>query len=600
MSALRSTHKPSPAALAAAAAAPLPPGWTEHKAPTGHTYYFNAATNESTYKRPGAPVVAAPVAPPPPPQPYAHLPSLADPRVANAFLAQFNRPPPTQQQQQQRRGEGRPPPPQPVDRPRRREPIPGCEPWVLVYTKYSRRFVYNPAKNASFWRIPEKLMPAILEMDKRRVQGKAGGDKEHGGEEAGGAGNKAAGTAKTSLKDLAFYENNAGGLGQARDEEPFESDEYEEVEVTDDEEEDHGDAGEAGSEAGEDGHPAKRRRTAGDEQQQQGGEGEGPVEFTEADIAMQLQAMGEQYDLEPGDYDDGNMEDWPEGTEGLEFTEEDGRFLFRDMLADLRVSPYSPWDQLLEDGKMVDDVRYTALSTTKARKDCFDEWARERIAEQREQRARQEKKDPRVAYLAFLQEKATPKLYWPEFKRKYKKEDAMRDPGLADRDREKAYREHVGRLKMPLAGRKADLTALLRAQPARLLHSRSLADGGVGGGLPAAVLADLRYISLEPQIRDPLIEAYVQTLPPPPEDAKAAVDDEERARAREARERRERALAERNQAVEEQRRQRERGVAASKARLLDEERELEMAMRVGKRGLQSQLAGGMPREPSEE
>src|SRR5271169_1637501 len=32
--------------------APLPPGWTEHTAPTGHKYYYNATTKKSTYKRP--------------------------------------------------------------------------------------------------------------------------------------------------------------------------------------------------------------------------------------------------------------------------------------------------------------------------------------------------------------------------------------------------------------------------------------------------------------------------------------------------------------------------------------------------------------------
>jgi len=30
----------------------LPAGWTEHTAPTGHKYYYNAALKKSTYKRP--------------------------------------------------------------------------------------------------------------------------------------------------------------------------------------------------------------------------------------------------------------------------------------------------------------------------------------------------------------------------------------------------------------------------------------------------------------------------------------------------------------------------------------------------------------------
>ncbi|GFP55857.1 pre-mRNA-splicing factor dre4 [Trichoderma asperellum] len=565
---LKSTHKAAPLA-------PLPPGWTEHKAPTGHTYYYNAETKESTYKRPSV-QPAAQLGPEPSYNPYGAVPNLSDPRVANAYMAQFNQPPP----QAQRGGfgggarggfEGRPRP-QPVDKPRRKEAIPGCEPWILVYTKYSRRFVYNPVKNASYWRIPEKLMPAILEMDKKRILGSTAGEDEK----------------KETDNDQSKEEENKDAEKTAALDRDYESDEYmyEEVEaeVTDDEGQDEG---REGDENDDDEHPSKRQRTAmGDE---------GPLEFTEADIVAQLQAMGEDYGLEPGDYDDGNMEDWPEGAEGVEFSEEDAKFLFKDMLVDLNINPYSSWDKLLEEGKIIEDPRYTALSTTKARKECWDEWTRERIAELKEQRAKQEKKDPKIAWMAFLQEKASPKLYWPEFKRKYRKEDPMKDMKLSDKDREKSYREHINRLKMPQTTLKSDLTALLKAQPIHLLNNKSL-----GNGLPAQVLTDIRYISLEPKIRDPLVEAYVQTLPPPPEDPSSAADDEEQRKAREAKERREKALEERNRMIEEQRRRRDRDVAVSKARLREEERELEVAMRVGKRGLQSQLASMKPQQEEQQ
>lgn len=561
---LKTTYKPS------AALAPLLPGWTEHKAPSGHTYYYHADTKVSTYQRPCA--EPNPQTAPEQRHAYSSAPNLADPNVANAFMAQLNAPPPGQHQQRgghAGRGgrggfEGRPRP-QPMDKPRKKEAIPGHEPWILVYTKYSRRFVYNPIKNTSYWRIPEKLMPAILDMDKKRISGK--GDEEK--------------TAKMDEK----VDGEKDDAGKAAADHDYDSSEYEEVEVTDDEGLGEGD--EAGDE-----HPSKRQRIAsepnegGDNAEGEEEEEVGPIEFTEADIAMQLQAMGEDYGLEPGDYDDGNMDDWPEGTEGMDFSEEDAKFLFKDLLNDFGINPYSPWDKLLEEGKVVDDPRYTALSTTKARKECWDEWSREKIAELKEQRSKQEKKDPRVPYMQFLHEKATPKLYWPEFKRKYKKEAPMRDLNLSDKDREKAYRDHINRLKLPQATLKSDLTALLKSQPVHALNNQSLVNG-----MPVQVLIDGRYISLEPKVRDPLVEAYVQTLPPPPQDlAAAAKDDEGRRKERDARERRERALEERNRMVEEQRRRRERDVAMGKSRLREEERELEAAMRVGKRGLQSQLA----------
>lgn len=554
---LKSTHVPSAGALA-----PLPPGWTEHKAPTGHTYYYHADTKESTYKRPGAELPAPQPAPSYPP--YGAMPSLADPNMANAYMAQFNQGSQNESRQHQRgrhgggRGgyEGRPRP-QPVDKPKRKEAIPGCEPWVVVYTKYSRRFVYNPVKNASYWRIPEKLMPAILEMDKARLRQKATGAVESKDTEEQDKGQPAI------LKPDA-------PTAEAEDELEDDS-EYEEVEVTDDEDDEDGANG---------GHPSKRQRTEETDAHE-----DGAVEFTEADFAAQLQAMGQDYGLEPGEYDDGNAENWPEGAEGNALSEEDSKFLFKDLLNDFNINPYSPWEKLLEEGKIVDDLRYTALSTTKARRDCWDEWTREKIAELKELRARQEKKDPRIAYMAFLQEKATPKLYWPEFKRKFKKEPVMKDLNITDKDREKAYRDHINRLKMPLPKLKSDLTALFKAQPVHLLNNKSLSTG-----LPTPVLVDTRYISLEPKIRDPLVEAYVSSLPPPPDDPDAAKDDEERRKQRDAKEKRERALEERSRTVAEQRRRMERDVAASKARLREEERELEMAMRVGKQGLQSQLA----------
>ncbi|KAK0386789.1 hypothetical protein NLU13_6625 [Sarocladium strictum] len=543
---LKSTYKPPPAG---AAQTPLPPGWSEHTAPTGHKYYYNEATKESTYRRPELP-------PQQPPQPQ--IPSLADPKVANAYLAQFRQP--TGQPGNSRRGGGHDgrPRPQPIDRPRRKEEIPGCEPWILVYTKYSRRFVYNPEKNTSYWRIPEKLMPGILELDKARIRNK-------------GAGQGSKSEEHVSKKSKESVQEEGKPEANAVPEHDYDSSEYEEVEVTDDE------GAEDDQEAGE-GSSAKRQRTEDHTQ-------DGPVEFTEADIALQLQAMNEEYGLDPDDYEGGDVDGWAEGEGAEDFSEEDAKFLFKDLLDDHGTNPYSPWEKLMEDGVIIDDPRYTALSTTKARKECWSEWSRERIAELKAQRARQEKKDPKIAYMALLQEKATPKLYWPEFKRKYKKEAAMKDLNMADKDREKAYREHINRLKLPQSTLKSDLTALLKAQPVHLLNNKSTPNN-----LPAQILTDLRYISLDPKTRDPLIAAYVQTLPPPPEDPNAAQQDEEARKASEARKRREKALEDRNRNIDEQRRQRERDIAASKARLRDAEREIENAMRVGKRGLQGQLA----------
>lgn len=553
---LKSTYKPS-----ANAPPPLLPGWTEHKAPTGHTYYYHADTKTSTYTRPAAPVAVSTD----PPQQHV-VPNLSDPRVANAYMVQQSQPPPGQQQHHRggfggrgRGGRGGAhgdrSKPQPTDRPMSKVEIPGCEPWILVYTKCGRRFAHNPAKNASYWRIPEKLQEGILELDKRRIREKAGVEDETEDQE-----DKVEGPSARPESAAKAQSN-----GEAEGQHDYDSSEYEEVEVTDDEED-----------GNDDEHATKRQRTG-----ESGGDEEA-VEFDEADIAAQLQAMGEDYGLDPGEYDDGNMDEWPEGAAGIELSEEDTKALFKDLLNDYRINPYSPWEKLIEEGKVIDDSRYTILSTMRERKEVWEEWSREKIKELRAQRAKQEKKDPKIPYLALLQEKATSKLYWPEFKRKFKKEPAMKDMSLPDKDREKLYREHINRLKLPQATLKSELAALLKSAPISQLNNQTLPTH-----LPPNIVTDLRYISLDAKTRDSLVEAFIQTLPPPPEDREAAENDEAAQKALEMRRKREQALQDREQAVEEEKRRQEKRLQYGRAMLRDEERELQAAMQISKKGLQS-------------
>ncbi|KAF3068363.1 Pre-mRNA-splicing factor dre4 [Daldinia childiae] len=579
---LKSTYKPS--SNQPPRPPPLPPGWTEHKAPTGHTFYHNAATKESTYTRPGAsplPTTTSIFQSSPPPQnphanflQYSTVPQLSDPATANAFLAQYD---PAHQRNAQQHGgrgghrghhEGKDRPrPQPADKPKSKVAIPGCEPWLLVYTKYGRRFAYNPTKNASYWRIPEKVMKGVLELDIRGIKEKATGTQGEGADVK---------TSATPSTEPQIGTLTIDTVEETEEQVEIGSD-YEEVEVTDDEGEEEKTDEAVEDEDKDNERPPKRQRT-------EDPTADIPVEFNEDDIAYQLQAMGDEYGLDPGEYDDGNPDAWPEGAEGLPLSETDAIELFKDLLNDYGINPYSSWEKLIEEGRIIEDGRYTVLNTMKARKDAWEEWSRERIQILKEQRAKEEKKDPRIPYLAFLQQKATPKLYWPEFRRKYKKEAPMRDTNLNDRDREKWYREHINRLKLPQDSLKKDLATLLRSIPLRALNNKTHLEN-----LPAQILADLRYISLDPQIRDPLIEAYVQTLGQPPADDGAGDDGEAARKAKEERKKREKALEERERIVAEEKRKQKRQLEYGKAALREEERELERAMHVGKKGLQSQL-----------
>ncbi|MCJ1380106.1 hypothetical protein MMC17_003209 [Xylographa soralifera] len=568
---LKSTHRPT------GGPSPLPPGWTEHKAPTGHLYYFNAATQQSTYTRPTAPTAQnASTSTGNAVAEASTLPVLLGQQQSypshstfpgNVFANQYQ---PTAQNSfaggrgaGQAHHSGRRPPPE--DRPRSKHIIPGCEPWLLVKTKLGRRFVYNPDEGESFWKFPPEVMKCVIEYDRlerekreRRERGEASGSEEQVHQKT----HVDEGTAPTAEPRPTI----AISRGVRHEDE---SDEYEEVEVTDDEDKEG---------------PLKRQKLDAEE---------GPIEFDEEDMAYQLAAMGEDYGLDPGEYGDGQGEDWEEGAEGLPLTEEDSNALFKDMLNDFHIDPYTPWEKIIEEGSIIEDDRYTCLPNMKSRKEVWSEWSRQRIQHLKEQREKEEKKDPKIPYFAFLQKYGTPKLYWPEFRRKYKKEAEMRDAKLLDKDREKWYRHYINRLKLPESSLKSDLTSLLKSLSLRELNRSTSLET-----LPPTLLTDMRYISLRAQVRDPLIEAFIAISPPAPEESGLTAEEEtELVKQRKDRERREKALAERERMVQDEKRKQRGVLQHSKGMLREGEEEIERAMHVGKEGLLSHLEVAQENEP---
>jgi hypothetical protein len=420
-----------------------------------------------------------------------------------------------------------------------------------VQTKLGRRFVWNKDTNESFWKFPPHVLKGVMDFDHkerekkaRRARGEPSEDEED--------------TTMAEVEaDLAAAEEEIekqvvevdGEMGMDDDSE------YEEVEVTDDE--------------GDEGNKAPKRQRTEEPTEDQA------MEMGEDDIAWQLAQMEA---MEEGDFDE-------DEEEGLPLTEEDCKALFKELLDDTRISPYAPWEKILENDHLYEDERYKALPNMRARKDCFDEWARERIQYLKEQKAKQAKVDPKIPYLAFLHKNATPKLFWPEFRRKFKKEPEMKDTKVSDKDKEKLYRDHIKRLGLKQPELRSDLSNLLKAQPIAYLNGSTTLDT-----LPSSVLTDLRFISLPGSTRDSLVESYISTLPPAPEGAAASAEEEaEVFRRRAERERRERALYERERRVQEDKRKQERDLAYGKGRLREEEMEIERAMKVGRDGLKTQL-----------
>ena len=434
---------------------------------------------------------------------------------------------------------------------------------MLVKTRLGRRFVHNIETNESFWKFPEDVLKGVIEYDRLEREKRERAERGEQNEPDEDRRKEHNPDLETTVQDQQLQGRTEGTGSMGREaEEDEDSDEYEEVEVTDEEEEEL---------------PSKRLRSEEGNDQ--------PLEFNEDDIAYQLAAMGEEYGLDPGEYGEPGDEDWDEGEEGLPLTWEDAKGLFRDLLDDFRINPYMPWERIVEEGRIIDDTRYTLLPNMRTRREVWSHWSRERIQERKEQKEKEEKKDPRIRYLALLQEYATPKLYWPEFKRKYRKEPEMKDSRMVDKDREKLYRDLITRLKLPESTRKSDLSALLKSIPRDQLNRSSTTDS-----LPPVILVDLRYISLPPKVRDPLIEAYISTLPEAPEPSEiTGIDKEEREKREEDKKRREKALLERQKKVQEDKRNQRRALIQGKELLRQGDEEIQRAMNVGNEGLRSHV-----------
>ncbi|KAK3705696.1 hypothetical protein LTR37_013139 [Vermiconidia calcicola] len=498
------------------------------------------------------------------------------------------------------------------DRPKSKHVLPNHEPWILVRTKLGRRFVHNTSTKESLWWIPKDVMPGVLEFERWEVQvkekeanakwaeeqlkgmrGTGGNAVEVGKRTRDGEGRDrrrrseslqredeeammaeiAKEAEKGEERDVKETVKNVEGL-QPKSAQPEGGDagygsdsSYEEVEVTDSEFEDDEERQQARAAAG-DGEPAHEQ---------------GPVEFGEDDIAYQLAAM-ENYGLDGnGNDNDGFYSDGEAYEEDAE--EDDAAHIFRQMLSDHAISPFTPWETLIADSSptsIILDDRYTILPTTRARKEVWEVWVKDTVARLKEERAKMEKQDPRIPYLAFLAEKASPKLYWPEFKRKFKKEGVMNERALGEKERERLYRDHINRLKLPESTRRADLIALLKAVPLKDLNKGTSMDT-----LPQQVLSHLHFISLPPAVRDQVISQHISTLPPAPASGEDAEEDGEHEREKDRK--RAKALAERERLVEEERRKAEKEGRWAKRELREEERELERAMEVGKRGLRERL-----------
>lgn len=187
--------------------------------------------------------------------------------------------------------------------------IPGGAPWVLVTTKLGREFIHNPQTNVSLWKAPEDIqividaMPPGNETAKeprvKKIKIVATPGKEDIKEIAQPEPRGTKRPASTAMEAKSNGGRGSGAEGEEENQEDEENEEDEESSYSNEDEE------------GEEGHENKRLKTGGPVPPK-------PVEFTEEDIAWQLEAMAEEYGLDEEDLD-----------ESGEMTEEENIGLFK-------------------------------------------------------------------------------------------------------------------------------------------------------------------------------------------------------------------------------------------------------------------------------
>ncbi|ODV97633.1 hypothetical protein PACTADRAFT_47510 [Pachysolen tannophilus NRRL Y-2460] len=130
---------------------------------------------------------------------------------------------------------------------------------------------------------------------------------------------------------------------------------------------------------------------------------------------------------------------------------------FKSLLDDLGINPYSSFD--LEIDKLIEQPRFLVVDNNKQRKAIFDEWCKEKLAltaaaaqsqaaplEQHQEEDYNEflANNPILQYIEYLNSKIPKlkkKLYYIEFRRKFKSEFSHID--LSDKEKENFYREYT-------------------------------------------------------------------------------------------------------------------------------------------------------------
>ncbi|WBW71916.1 splicing associated factor Dre4 [Schizosaccharomyces osmophilus] len=380
----------------------LPPGWTEHKAPNGIPYYWNAELAKSTYKRP-------------------IWPDEQKKASDSIYLKQEEikgvEETSGSEDTEEKRKFDRELRKQSFDRPKYKKSIPGSSVWVIITTKRNRYFFHNTETHESTWLPPQELLDIVLtlRLPKRKLKSKF---QSNAAEVSTGSGNYNNVVTKGGLDEHPERQHETTSLSEDEGEE---EESVEEVVETENEE--------------------------GEENLSENGENEN-IEFGEEDFLFQLQEM------------EGNVQgdDVLQEKEGPVIDHETAVQIFKQLLKDKSVDVYQTWEFTYP--KLIDDERFRILDTGQDRRQVFEEYCKSAIASKPD---RSSKTSSLLGFWNLLQSLPST-ILWPEFKRKYRKSPVLSIPRYSDRDLEKLFREFQILRNRPVEDRIYNFQSLCRSK----------------------------------------------------------------------------------------------------------------------------------------
>ncbi|KAI8997111.1 hypothetical protein BDB01DRAFT_769872 [Pilobolus umbonatus] len=230
---------------------------------------------------------------------------------------------------------------------------------------------------------------------------------------------------------------------------------------------------------------------------------EDTTEMTEEDIMWQLQQMEEMgaEQMEEVEEVEEEQEEEEKEVKAVESKQpENGIELFYELLAEKKVSPFSTYSS--EMPRLMDDPRFNMVPPHK-QKTLFNKYCHDIGEKIRKEKAMKEKR-PEEEFKELLESKVKEKMYWDDFRRKYKDDPRFKAIRVT-KEKEALFKDHVKHLGKTRSSPVDDYMRLLR-------DTKEIRRGIRWRDAKQLLEKDPRYHAIDKEEREDLFRDYLDTL----------------------------------------------------------------------------------------